>query len=93
MESVNDLICLERLGIFMFALLGFHSHIKNLGIDDESLMLNNFSLDCGLIGQYNPRKGVQIFLNLLNSNEITGRILVVAGPKGTGKSALIKGIN
>ncbi|KAF8782917.1 RuvB-like 1 like protein [Argiope bruennichi] len=62
-----------------------HSHVKGLGLDD-----NGFAIDiaAGLVGQKAAREAGGIIVDLINSKRMAGRALLMAGPPGTGKTAI-----
>ncbi|OAG31798.1 RuvB-like protein 2 [Nematocida displodere] len=75
--SANTLSQIERIGA--------HSHILGLGIDENM----NERKEDGLVGHYSQRKALYL-VNQMVQNTPRGRILL-AGPCGTGKSALVSG--
>jgi len=63
-----------------------HSHIKGLGIDPETGEALN-SAD-GLIGQKDSREAMSLICDLINCKKMAGRSVLLAGPPGSGKTAI-----
>lgn len=62
--------------------IGAHSHIKGLGIDAENQ---------GIIGMITQRKALMVVKKMAEINT-RGRIILLVGGSGTGKSALLAGL-
>lgn len=63
-----------------------HSHVKGLGLDPETrLPKNNAS---GFVGQMEAREAAGIIVDLVRSKRMAGRAILLAGPPGTGKTAI-----
>ncbi|XP_042907345.1 ruvB-like 1 [Parasteatoda tepidariorum] len=62
-----------------------HSHIKGLGLDDNGHAID---IAAGLVGQGGAREAAGIVVDLINSKRMAGRALLMAGPPGTGKTAI-----
>ncbi|XP_055678984.1 ruvB-like helicase 1 [Lutzomyia longipalpis] len=62
-----------------------HSHIKGLGLDENGAALQNAA---GLVGQKNAREAAGIVIDLIRTKKMAGRALLLAGPPGTGKTAI-----
>lgn len=62
-----------------------HSHIKGLGLSPEGLPIDLVS---GLVGQENAREAAGVILELIRLKKMAGRALLLAGPPGTGKTAI-----
>ncbi|OAF68377.1 RuvB-like helicase 1 [Intoshia linei] len=62
-----------------------HSHVKGLGLDDDMCAINN---SAGLVGQIDAREGLGILLEMIRMKKMAGRCILLAGPPGTGKTAL-----
>eukprot|EP01012_Entosiphon_sulcatum_P027271 TRINITY_DN32869_c0_g1_i1.p1 TRINITY_DN32869_c0_g1~~TRINITY_DN32869_c0_g1_i1.p1 ORF type:complete len:475 (-),score=120.48 TRINITY_DN32869_c0_g1_i1:64-1488(-) len=69
--------------------IGTHSHIRGLGLDD---LLNAKQRSQGLVGQFAARKAAGIIVQMIRSRQIAGRAVLLAGPPGTGKTALAMGM-
>ncbi|KAK8801177.1 hypothetical protein WA158_007008 [Blastocystis sp. Blastoise] len=66
-----------------------HSHIKGLGLDENGKAISNAS---GLVGQESAREAAGLVVELIRSKKMAGRALLLAGPPGTGKTALAMAI-
>ncbi|KAM7125852.1 ruvB-like 1 isoform 8-T8 [Molossus nigricans] len=62
-----------------------HSHVKGLGLDESGLAKQAAS---GLVGQENAREACGVIVELIKSKKMAGRAVLLAGPPGTGKTAL-----
>ncbi|CAO1430831.1 unnamed protein product [Diamesa tonsa] len=62
-----------------------HSHVKGLGLDDAGVPLD---IGSGLVGQKQAREAAGIVVDLIKSKKMAGRALLLAGPPGTGKTAI-----
>lgn len=62
-----------------------HSHIKGLGLNEDGAAINIAS---GLVGQENAREACGVIVELIKSKKMAGRAVLLAGPPGTGKTAL-----
>jgi len=67
-----------------------HSHIKGLGLNDDGTA--NEIAD-GLVGQLKAREAAGIVSELIKSKKMAGKALLLAGPPGTGKTALALAIS
>lgn len=59
-----------------------HTHVQGLHGDT-----------CGLIGQENARDACSLVADLVQSQKLAGRALLLVGPPGTGKTALALGLS
>ncbi|KAK6038297.1 TIP49 protein [Cooperia oncophora] len=63
-----------------------HSHVKGLGLDPVTReALPNAG---GLVGQTLARTAAGVFVDLVKMKNVAGRALLLAGPPGTGKTAI-----
>ncbi|XP_022081282.1 ruvB-like 1 [Acanthaster planci] len=62
-----------------------HSHVKGLGLDDTG---NAITAAAGLVGQERAREAAGVIVELIKSKKMAGRAVLLAGPPGTGKTAL-----
>ena len=75
-----------------------HSHIKGLGLDPITLEpTEDAGLTDGIIGQEKARRAAGIVLEMLRQHaaaslSASGKAILIAGPAGTGKTALAMGL-
>jgi RuvB-like protein 1 (pontin 52) len=62
-----------------------HSHIKGLGLQEDGTPL---PIAAGLVGQEKAREAAGVVVELIKAKKMAGNALLVAGPPGTGKTAL-----
>jgi RuvB-like protein 1 (pontin 52) len=63
-----------------------HTHIKGLGLDE--LHNPDESSSCGLVGQIEARQACGLIVDLIESQKLAGRAVLLVGPPATGKTAL-----
>ncbi|KOB85310.1 hypothetical protein PFDG_00753 [Plasmodium falciparum Dd2] len=85
--------------------VNIHSHIKGLGVntniylheDEISLSDEKYSMffdnSCGLVGQFKAREASLFLVDLIKQKKLAGKCILLAGPSGSGKSALAIGIS
>ena len=66
-----------------------HSHITGLGLRDGKALPNAD----GMIGQTLAREAAGIIVQLVKEGKFAGRSILIAGPPGTGKTAVALGIS
>ena len=71
-------------------LVAAHSHIRGLGVDDDTLTPRASSQ--GLVGQQKARKAAAVILQMVKEGKIAGRAVLIAGPPSTGKTAIAMGM-
>mmetsp|Transcript_20796 Transcript_20796/g.34427 ORF Transcript_20796/g.34427 Transcript_20796/m.34427 type:complete len:471 (+) Transcript_20796:198-1610(+) len=81
MQEVKDLTRIERIGA--------HSHIRGLGLDDA---LEPRQSSQGMVGQADARKAAGVVLRMIQQGNMSGRAVLLAGPPGTGKTAIAMGV-
>lgn len=62
-----------------------HSHIKGLGLDENGIPIQ---VAAGLVGQEQAREAAGIVVDMIKSKKMAGRAVLLAGPPGTGKTAI-----
>ena len=62
-----------------------HSHVKGLGLNEEGVAK---PVSSGLVGQEVAREASGVITDLIRSKKMAGRAVLLAGPPGTGKTAL-----
>ena len=77
-----------------------HTHITGLGLDDDGSVIVNpaptgealtragRNSGCGLVGQCDAREACGLIRDLVRSQKLAGRAVLLAGAPGTGKTAL-----
>ncbi len=69
--------------------VGAHSHIRGLGLDEKGKA--KFIAD-GMVGQTKAREAAGLVVRLIKQGKMAGRAVLLAGPPGTGKTAIAIGI-
>ncbi|EOY33372.1 P-loop containing nucleoside triphosphate hydrolases superfamily protein isoform 1 [Theobroma cacao] len=67
-----------------------HTHIKGLGLDASG---NAIRLAAGFVGQAEAREAAGLVVDMIRQKKMAGRALLLAGPPGTGKTALALGVS
>jgi len=62
-----------------------HSHVKGLGLNENGEAIKVAS---GLVGQDQAREAAGIVVDLIKAKRMAGRAVLMAGPPGTGKTAI-----
>ena len=68
-----------------FIRIGAHSHIKGLGLDEKGKAKK---IADGLVGQIKAREAAGLVVKMIKSGKLAGRAILLAGPPGTGKTAI-----
>jgi len=76
-------------GIKEWERVSAHSHITGLGLDGKGKPLKNKG---GMIGQLPAREAAGIVVKLVKDGKFAGRAVLLAGPPGTGKTAIALGM-
>jgi len=71
-----------------FERVGAHSHIKGLGLKDGKAL----PVAAGMVGQIEAREAAGVIVNMVREGKMAGRAVLLAGPPGTGKTALASAI-
>ena len=71
-----------------FERIGSHSHITGLGIEGMKVK----DIGDGMVGQIEARMAAGIVVDMVKKGKFAGRAILLAGPPGTGKTALALGI-
>lgn len=71
------------------SLIAAHSHVKGLGLDET---LKPKETAQGLVGQIRARKAAGVVLKMVQTGNIVGRAVLIAGPPSTGKTAIAMGL-
>ncbi|CAK9174384.1 unnamed protein product [Ilex paraguariensis] len=67
-----------------------HTHIKGLGLEANGKAI---ALAAGFVGQAAAREASGLVVDMIRQKKMAGRALLLAGPPGTGKTALALGIS
>ena len=67
-----------------------HTHIKGLGLDEMGVPI---SVAAGFVGQVDAREAAGIIVELVRMKRMAGRAVLIAGPPGTGKTAIALAIS
>ncbi|KAH3765701.1 Holliday junction ATP-dependent DNA helicase ruvB [Pelomyxa schiedti] len=67
-----------------------HTHVKGLGLAEDGTAL---PVGSGFIGQLQAREAMGYVAELIKSKKMAGRAVLLAGPPGTGKTALALGLS
>ncbi len=67
-----------------FERVGAHSHIRGLGLRDGKAL----PVADGLVGQEEAREAAGVVVEMIKQGKMAGRGILLAGPPGTGKTAL-----
>ncbi|CAG2163429.1 unnamed protein product [Oppiella nova] len=67
------------------ARISAHSHVKGLGLDESGAAI---PVAAGLVGQASAREAAGIVVELIRMKRMAGRAALLAGPPGTGKTAI-----
>lgn len=68
--------------------IGSHSHIRGLGLDAQLQALPSAE---GMVGQQSARKAAGLIVKMVEERHIAGRAVLMAGPVGSGKTAIAMG--
>ncbi|KAJ6986118.1 ruvB-like protein 1 [Populus alba x Populus x berolinensis] len=67
-----------------------HTHIKGLGLEPSGRAID---MAAGFVGQKEAREAAGLVVDMIKQKKMAGRALLLAGPPGTGKTALALGIS
>lgn len=68
-----------------FERVGAHTHIKGLGLDEN---LKAAKIKDGMVGQEGAREAAGLVVQMIKQGKLSGRLIIMAGPPGTGKTAI-----
>lgn len=80
---------IEEVAKISFERVGSHSHIRGLGLDEKGKA--KFMGD-GMVGQIKAREAAGIAVHLIKKGKFAGKGILLAGPTGSGKTAIAMGI-
>ncbi|XP_053992830.1 uncharacterized protein LOC128883953 isoform X2 [Hylaeus volcanicus] len=67
-----------------------HSHIKGLGLLPDGTAAD---VDRGMVGQHDAREAAGVIVELIKSQSLGSKAILLAGPSGTGKTAIALAIS
>jgi RuvB-like protein 1 (pontin 52) len=67
-----------------------HTHIKGLGVDEQGYARR---VEGGFVGQEAAREACGVIVDLIKAKKLSGKAILLAGPPGTGKTALALAIS
>ena len=73
-----------------FERIGAHTHIKGLGLDEN---LNAVKVKDGMVGQERAREAAGLVVQMIKEGKLSGKTVILAGPPGTGKTAIAVAIS
>ncbi len=89
-EAGGESTSAEIREIAKFERIGAHSHIRGLGLDEN---LKAKPIADGLVGQVKAREAAGVVVRLIKAGKMAGRGILIAGPTGTGKTAIAVAIS
>ena len=76
--------------ITRFERIGAHTHIKGLGLDEN---MKAIKVKDGMVGQEKAREAAGLVVQMIKEGKMSGRVVILAGPPGTGKTAIAVAIS
>ena len=73
-----------------FERIGAHTHIKGLGLDEN---LKAVKIKDGMVGQERAREAAGLVVQMIKEGKLSGKTIILAGPPGTGKTAIAVAIS
>ena len=67
-----------------------HTHVKGLGLNEDGTCI---TVSHGLCGQEKAREAAGIVVDMIKNKKMAGKALLMAGPPGTGKTAIALAIS
>jgi len=86
MASIREVPSKGRL----FERIGAHTHIKGLGLDEN---LKAVKVKDGMVGQERAREAAGLVVQMIKEGKLSGKTMILAGPPGTGKTAIAVAIS
>jgi len=77
-------------GISRFERIGAHTHIKGLGLDENGKAVK---VKDGMVGQEKAREAAGLVVQMIKEGKLSGKCIILAGPPGTGKTAIAVAIS
>jgi len=73
-----------------FERIGAHTHVKGLGLDEN---MNAVKVKDGMVGQEKAREAAGLIVKMIKEGKLSGKSIILAGPPGTGKTAIAVAIS
>jgi len=73
-----------------FERIGAHTHVKGLGLDEN---LSAVKVKDGMVGQEKAREAAGLVVKMIREGKLSGKCIILAGPPGTGKTAIAVGVS
>jgi TBP-interacting protein len=73
-----------------FERVGAHTHVKGLGLDKN---LKAIKVKDGMVGQEKAREAAGLVVEMIKEGKLSGKTVILAGPPGTGKTAIAVAIS
>ena len=77
-------------GMSRFERIGAHTHIKGLGLDENGKAVK---IKDGMVGQERAREAAGLVVQMIKEGKLSGKCIILAGPPGTGKTAIAVAIS
>jgi len=77
-------------GMSRFERIGAHTHIKGLGLDGNGKAVK---IKDGMVGQEKAREAAGLVVQMIKEGKLSGKCIILAGPPGTGKTAIAVAIS
>ena len=77
-------------GVSRFERIGSHTHIKGLGLDENGKAVK---VKDGMVGQEKAREAAGLVVQMIKEGKLSGKCIILAGPPGTGKTAIAVAIS
>jgi len=77
-------------GASRFERIGAHTHIRGLGLEEN---LKAAKVKDGMVGQEKAREAAGLVVQMIREGKMSGKTVILAGPPGTGKTAIAVGIS
>ncbi len=86
MASIREVPSKDR----RFERIGAHTHIKGLGLDEN---MKAVKVKDGMVGQKKAREAAGLVVQMIREGKLSGKTMILAGPPGTGKTAIAVAIS
>jgi len=73
-----------------FERIGAHTHVNGLGLDKN---FKAIKVKDGMVGQERAREAAGLVVQMIKEGKLSGKTIILAGPPGTGKTAIAVAIS